>query len=281
MRIRAAAPRTAVLSIHTEHAQHCESLEAMQEYQPKRNLLLDRVVLVTGAGDGLGYAVAAACAEHGATVILSDKEQDDLEPLYDLIDAAGDAQPAILALDLEQAEEETYRGAAEVVGREFGRLDGLVHCAAFAPFLSRIDDYDLQEWERVLRINLTAPFLLTQACIPLLRASADASVVFTSDRVARKGLAYWGAFCAAKFGVEGLMQTLADELRGSSPVRVNSIDPGLVRTGLRARLYPSEDPSSLPPPETVTPDYLYLLGPDSLGVTGAALSARSGKVRPR
>jgi NAD(P)-dependent dehydrogenase (short-subunit alcohol dehydrogenase family) len=247
----------------------------MQDYHPKRDLLTGRVLLVTGAGDGIGYAVAAACAEHGATVILSDKEQDSLESLYDLIDAAGDAQPAILPLDLDNTDEQTFLGAADVIGQEFGHLDGIAHCAAFAPFLSRIDDYDLQEWERVLRINLTAPFLLTQVCMPLLRSAEDASIVFTADRVGRKGLAYWGAFCAAKFALEGLMQTLAEETRGSTRLRVNSFDPGLVRTALRARLYPSEDPGDLPPPESVTTGYLYLLGPDSQGVTGSALSAQS------
>lgn len=243
----------------------------MENYKPRPDLLADRVILVTGAADGIGYAVACACAEHAATVVLSDKDQGDLEPLYDLIDAAGDAQPAILPLDLELANEQAFLSAADVIGRELGRLDGLVHCAAFAPFLSRIDDYDAAQWERVLRINLTAPFLLTQVCLPLLRASADASVVFTSDRVGRHGLAYWGAFCAAKFGIEGLMQTLAEETREASAIRVNSIDPGVVRTGLRARLYPAEDPRGLPPAQTVTPRYLYLLGPDSKGVTGVSL----------
>jgi NAD(P)-dependent dehydrogenase (short-subunit alcohol dehydrogenase family) len=243
----------------------------MQAYTPARDLLAGRVILITGAAEGIGYAVANACAEHGATVVLSDKEQNALEPLYDLIDAAGDAEPAILPLDLAQPDEKTFVGAADVIGRELGRLDGIAHCAAFAPFLSRIDDYDLGEWERVLRINLTAPFLLTQACLPLLRAAPDASVVFTSDRVGRKGLAYWGAFCAAKFGVEGLMQTLAEETRDSSPIRVNSIDPGIVRTGMRARLYPGEDPHDLPPPQAIAWRYLYLLGPDSKGTTGEAL----------
>jgi NAD(P)-dependent dehydrogenase (short-subunit alcohol dehydrogenase family) len=243
----------------------------VQDYRPSPDLLAGRIVLVTGATEGVGYAVAAACAEHGATVILSDRDEGALGPAYDLVDAAGDAEPAILPLDLERAGEQGFVAAAEVIGRSFGRLDGLAHCAAYAPFLSRIDDYDANEWERVLRINLTAPFMLTQACLPLLRASQDASVVFTADRVGRRGLAYWGAFAAAKFGIEGLMQTLAEETATSGRVRVNSLDPGIVRTGLRARLYPGEDPHDLPPPESAAPRFLYLLGPDSRGVTGQAL----------
>jgi NAD(P)-dependent dehydrogenase (short-subunit alcohol dehydrogenase family) len=254
----------------TPNTNPTETAQTVETYQPRPDLLSGRIILVTGVADSLGYAVAAACAERGATVILSDRDQGTLEPLYDRIDGAGNPQPAILPLDLDKPQEKTFFAAADSIGEMFGRLDGLVHCAAFAPFLSRIDDYDLQDWERVLRINLTAPFLLTQATLPLLREAADASVVFTSDRVGRRGLAYWGAFGAAKFGIEGLMQILAEETQGSGNIRVNSIDPGILRTGLRTRLYPAEDPQGVPPPETATARYLYLLGPDSRGVTGRA-----------
>lgn len=221
--------------------------------------LRDRIVLVTGAAEGLGRAVAQGAAAQGATLVLCDYNQADLEPLYDAIESTGGAQPAILPLDLETVDTDAMGKAADLIGDCFGRLDGLVHCAAFAPYLSRIDDYDLAEWERVLRINLTSTFLLTQACLPLLRASSDAAIVFTSDRVGRTGHAYWGAFAAAKFGIEGLAQVLAEELKDSSPIRVATIDPGIIRTGLRARLYPGENPMTLPTPETVIPRYLDLL----------------------
>lgn len=262
---RAEANRNRITAIQTNRT------SPVEDYQPRPGLLTDRVILVTGAAEGIGRAVSRACARYGATLVLSDKEQGDLEPIYDEIEAAGGREPASLPLDLEQSDEKDHQEVRNLIDRALGHLDGLVHCAAFAPFLSRIDDYDASEWGRVLRINLTAPFLLTQACLPLLRASGDASVVFTADRVGRRGLAYWGAYCAAKFGVEGLMQTLAEETRGSSNIRVNSIDPGIVRTGLRARLYPGEDPRDLPDPETVTRRYLYLLGPDATGVTGQSL----------
>jgi len=221
--------------------------------------LRDRIVLVSGAAEGLGRAVAEGAAAQGATLVLCDYNLADLVPLYDAIEDAGGAQPAILPLDLESADTDAMGKAADLIGDCFGRLDGLVHCAAFAPYLSRIDDYDLAEWERVLRINLTTPFLLTQACLPLLRAASDAAIVFTSDRVGRSGRAYWGAFAAAKFGIEGLAQVLAEELKDSSPIRVATIDPGIIRTGLRARLYPGENPMSLPAPETVVSRYLDLL----------------------
>ncbi|TVQ93960.1 MAG: YciK family oxidoreductase [Chromatiaceae bacterium] len=245
----------------------------MLDYQPRPDLLADRVILVTGAAEGIGAAVARGCARHGATVILSGLSEARLEAVYDAIETAGHPQPASLPLDLEQADEALYLGVASTLGDEFGRLDGLVHCASFAPFLSRIDDYDAREWERVLRINLTAPFLLTQACLPLLRAADEAAVIFTADRVGRRGLAYWGAYAAAKFGIEGLMQTLAEETRDSSRIRVNSLDPGILRTAQRRQLYPGEDASQWPAPASAVPAYLWLLGPDAAGVTGQALSA--------
>ncbi|QGU31665.1 SDR family NAD(P)-dependent oxidoreductase [Thermochromatium tepidum] len=239
--------------------------------------LQDRVILVTGALEGLGRAVALACAAAGATVILSSFEQADLEPVYDRILDAGHPEPAILPLNLETATERDFLAAADVILDTFGRLDGLAHCAASAPFLSRIDDYDASEWERVIRINLNAPFMLTQACLPLLRLSADASIVFTSDRVGRRGLAYWGAYAAAKFGIEGLMQVLAEETRASSHIRVNSLDPGVLRTALRAHLYPGEDPNRHPDPETVAGAYVQLLGPEGRGLTGCALRVENGR----
>lgn len=245
----------------------------MEQGQPEADRLDGRVILVTGAAEGLGRAVALACAAAGATVVLSESSESDLADVYDRIEADGGPEPAILPLNLETATEEDVLAAADILGDAFGRLDGLVHCAAFAPFLSRIDDYDASEWERVIRINLTAPFLLTQACMPLLRAAEDASVIFTSDRVGRQGLAYWGAFAAAKFGIEGLMQVLAAETREGGKIRVNSIDPGILRTGLRVRLYPGENPEGNPSPETVTGAYLRLLGPRGRGTTGIAVNA--------
>ena len=245
----------------------------MQDYAPSPELLRDRIILVTGAVEGLGHAVARAAARHGATVVLCAKDEKQLEQVYDEIEADGSPEPASLPLDLAEADEQLFLGVATTLGDEFGRLDGLVHCATYIPFLSRIDDYDAQEWERVLRVNLTAPFLLTQACLPVLRAAKDASVIFTSDRVGRRGLAYWGAFAAAKFGLEGLTQVLAEETRDSSNIRVNSLDPGALRTAQRRQLYPGEDPNILPPPEAVAPSYLWLLGPDGAGTTGQSLTA--------
>jgi NAD(P)-dependent dehydrogenase (short-subunit alcohol dehydrogenase family) len=245
----------------------------MRDYSASSNLLRERVILITGAGSGIGRAVARACAVHGATVVLLGPVQRELEEVYDQIEAAGGPTPALFVMNLDKAEETEFEGLAITLGQEFQRLDGLLHNAAILPFLSRFDDLELQAWEQVMRVNLTAPYLLTRACLPLLRASPDASLLFTSDSVGRKGKAYWNAYGVAKFGIEGMMQIMADELENSA-IRVNSIDPGPVRTNLRAKVYPGMDPGSWPEPETVTGAYLYLLGPDSKGVSGQALSAQ-------
>jgi NAD(P)-dependent dehydrogenase (short-subunit alcohol dehydrogenase family) len=191
--------------------------------------------------------------------------------VYDAIEAAGGAQPAIYPIDFEGATAHDFAVMGERLDKAFGHLDGIVHCAATFPYLSRIDDYDPETWGKVLQVNLSAPFMLTQACLPLLRRSADASVVFVSDAVGRHGRAYWGAYAVSKFGLEGLMQVLADELNQSA-VRVNSLDPGPVRTNLRAQTYPVEDPTHLKPPEAVAPLLLWLLGRGSRGTTGQALN---------
>ena len=240
-------------------------------YARPPDLLEDRVIVVTGAGDGIGRATALAAAAQGATVVLLGRTVSKLEAAYDAIEQAGGPQPAIYPIDFEGATAHDFAMLAERLDQTFGKLDGVVHCAASFPYLSRIDDYDPETWGRVLQVNLSAPFLLTQACLPLLRRSQDASVVFLSDTVGRHGRAYWGAYAVSKFGLEGLMQTLADEL-AQSAIRVNSLDPGPTRTNLRAQAYPVENPAHLKPPEAVTPLVLWLLGPASRRTTGQAFN---------
>jgi NAD(P)-dependent dehydrogenase (short-subunit alcohol dehydrogenase family) len=242
---------------------------AAMSYAPPPDLLKDAVILVTGAGDGIGRAIALAAAAHGATVVLLGRTLAKLEAVYDAIEQAGGAQPAIFPVDFEGATAHDYALLGERLDQTFGRVDGIVHCAATFPYLSRIDDYDADTWGKVLQVNLSAPFLLTQACLPLLRRAPAASVVFVSDAVGRHGRAYWGAYAVSKAGLERLSQVLADELAASG-IRVNTLDPGPTRTRLRAQAYPVEDPSPLKPPEAVVPLLLWLLGPDGLGATGQA-----------
>jgi NAD(P)-dependent dehydrogenase (short-subunit alcohol dehydrogenase family) len=247
----------------------------MRDYQPPKDLLAGRTILVTGAGDGIGRAASLAFAEHGATVILLGRTIAKLEAVYDAIESAGWLQPAIYPMNLEGAAERDYLELAQTLEKEFGSLEGLLHNAAQLRLLSRIDDYDMETWYQVMQVNLNAPFMLTQACLPLLRKAKDASLAFTSDQVGRKAKAYWGAYAVSKFGIEGLMQVLAEETRDSSGIRVNSIDPGATRTNLRAHAYPGEDPRTVKPPEQLMPLYLWLMGADSIGTTGQALGADS------
>jgi NAD(P)-dependent dehydrogenase (short-subunit alcohol dehydrogenase family) len=245
------------------------------DYLPRPDLLRDRVVLVTGAGGGIGRAVSVGLAAHGATVVLLGRTVSRLEAVYDAIEAAGGPQPAIYPMDLATAAPGDFTELAARVGDTLGRLDGLLHNAAELGTLTPFHLYEPELWSRVLQVNLHAPVLLTRACFPLLSAAPEASVVFSSAGVGRHGRAYWGAYAVAYAAIEGLVQVLADELEGAGRVRVNSLDPGRVRTALHARAYPGEALDRRPPPETVVPAYLYLLGPDSHSVHGQALSAQA------
>jgi NAD(P)-dependent dehydrogenase (short-subunit alcohol dehydrogenase family) len=177
-------------------------------------------------------------------------------------------------LDLEKALAGDYDRIADAILRRHGRLDGLVHCAALLGTLTPIEHYAVPTWCRVLHVNLTAAFALTQVLLPALRKSADAAVIFTSSGVGRKGRANWGAYAAAKFALEGLSQVLADELSGNSHIRVNTINPGRARTVMRRQAFPAEDVATLPMPETLLEPYLRLLGPRGQGTTGQALDAQ-------
>lgn len=245
----------------------------MPAYTPAPNLLASRRILITGAGDGIGRAAALACAQHGASVILLGRTAKKLEKVYDEIESHGWPMPAILPLDLATATPSHYEQLAQTVEKEFGQLDGLLHNAADAGTLTPLEHYTPEAWFRVMQVNLNAAWLLTRACLPLLHKSADASIIFTTADVGRQGRAYWGAYGVSCFGLEGMMQILADELATEGKIRVNSLNPGTVRTGLRSRLYPGEDRNALLTPEQIMPSYLYLLGPDSRGVNGRAMDA--------
>jgi NAD(P)-dependent dehydrogenase (short-subunit alcohol dehydrogenase family) len=238
------------------------------DWSPADTSLQDRIILVTGAANGIGAALAHACAVHGATVVLLDKVVRSLEQVYDRIEAAGAPQPAIYPMDLEGAAEKDYFDLAATLEKEFGRLDGLVHNAALLGALVPMAHFEAELWYRILQINLNAPFMLTRACLAPLMQSQDASIVFSSDSVGRKGKAYWGAYGVSKAGAENLMQILADELETNTPIRVNSVNPGPVATALRNLAYPGENPERLAKPEDVLRPYLYLLAADSRGTNG-------------
>lgn len=243
-------------------------------WKPQENHLAKHVILVTGAAQGIGRAVSLALASHGATIILLDKDIPGLESIYDEIEQAGYPKPAIYPINLEGATPTDYQTLADTLKEEFGRLDGLLHNAAHLSALTPIEHLEVEEWYQSLQVNLSAPLLLTQACLELLKDSKDSSILFSSDAMASKGRAYWGAYGIAKAGIENLSQILADELEENTSVRVNTINPGIVHTRLRVQVYPGEDSSTLSKPEDVVMPYLYLLGPDSKDISGQHFEAQ-------
>jgi NAD(P)-dependent dehydrogenase (short-subunit alcohol dehydrogenase family) len=245
-----------------------------RHYAPAADALRDRVVLITGAGDGIGKAVAVAVARFGATVLLLGRTVRKLEAVYDEIVAAGGSLPAIVPFDFERAGAGEYRAVSDAVEQRYGRLDGLLHNAALVGARTPIDQYDVPLWTRVLHVNVTAAMILTQTCLPWLRRSTDASIVFTTCAVGREPRAYWGAYAVAKHATQGLMQLLADEFSGVARLRVNCIDPGAVRTLRRLEMFPGELAGTLVEPAAIVAPYLYLLGPASAGLSGRLIEAQ-------
>jgi NAD(P)-dependent dehydrogenase (short-subunit alcohol dehydrogenase family) len=233
-----------------------------------------RVIAVTGATGGIGRALSLALAAQGAQIILLARNERKLRALHEELEQRAPGASLMAPLDLEKALASDYDRIADAVQQRYGRLDGLVHCAGLLGTLTPIEQYDVPTWCRVMHVNLTAAFALTQVLLPSLRSSPDASIIFTTSSVGRKGRAYWGAYAVSKFGVEGLMQVLADELSGNTSVRVNAINPGRARTAMRRQAYPSEIPESLPLPETLLEPYLKLLGPRGVGITGQSLDCQ-------
>lgn len=250
-----------------------ELINIPEHYQPQQTCLVNKTILVTGAGDGIGAVAAKTFANHGATVILLGKTIPKLEKVYDDIVNSGAPQPAIYPLDLEGAKDADYLTLAETIEKEFGCLDGLLHNAAMFGGLIPIEQFDVSLWAQIVQINLHAPFLLSKALIPVMKKSKSASMVFTSSGVAHEGRAYWGAYGVTKAAGDNLMGILADELEVNTSIRVNSIDPGRVRTRMRALAFPGEDPNTLPSPEEIMSAYLYLMADDSKSLNGEIVKA--------
>ncbi|MDX1405314.1 MAG: YciK family oxidoreductase [Woeseiaceae bacterium] len=243
-------------------------------YDYPDDILKDRIILVTGATDGIGRALAMHAAGHGAQVLIHGRNKKKLEEVYDEIeDIKGAPQPSIAQIDFATADADAYTDLVDTIEKEFGRLDGLVHNAGILGQRLSIEQQDVAEWHQVMHVNLTVPFVLTQLLLPLLRKSDDSSIIFTSSGVGRVGKAFWGAYSVSKFGTEALSQILADETKHTN-LRVNCINPGPTRTKMRLAAYPAEDRDKLKTPEDIMPTYVYLLGPDSQGVTGKSFDVQ-------
>ncbi|CAM3416527.1 YciK family oxidoreductase [Halomonas lysinitropha] len=247
------------------------------DYQPAADLLDGRIILVTGAGDGIGRAAALTFADHGATVVLLGRTISKLEKVYDEIEAAGGPQPAIFPLNFEGATLKDYHDMAETLDKAFGRLDGILHNAGILGRITLFEQYNPELWEQVMQVNINGPIWMTQALMPLLKRSTDASVIFTSSSVGRRGRAYWGAYAVSKFATEGFVEVLADEVEHLGSVRVNSLNPGGTRTAMRKAAYPGENEMTLRTPEEIMPTYLWLMGPDSRGHNGEKFDAQPPK----
>jgi NAD(P)-dependent dehydrogenase (short-subunit alcohol dehydrogenase family) len=243
-------------------------------YQPPKDLLAGRVILVTGAGDGIGRTCAITFAGYGARVILLGRTISKLEEVHDEIESGGCAQPGIYPMNLEGAENDDYIQLANVLSEEYGRLDGLLHNASILGSRVSLEHYPVDVWQSVIQTNLNAPFLMTRALMPLLHLSQTASVVFTSSGVGQSPRAYWGAYSVSKYALEAVSSIFAQELDKTSSVRVNALNPGATRTHMRAEAYPAEDPASLKSPSEIMGAYLYLMGPDSASVKGQSLNAQ-------
>jgi NAD(P)-dependent dehydrogenase (short-subunit alcohol dehydrogenase family) len=225
-------------------------------------LLEGRVILITGATGALGSVAAKACAKAGATVILLGRHIQKLEKLYDAIVSQGGQTPAIYPLDLAGASEQDYADLADTLRQETGGLHGLMHCAAELGHLLPLSEVDGNRWQRLLQVNLTAPFLLTRAVGKLLIESGNASVVFVGDSAVGNGKAFWGAYGVAKLGLTGYAHMLHSESE-SFGLRAHVFTPGPMRSPIRLRAYPGEHPDSLPTPEIHAEPILKLLGSPS------------------
>jgi len=234
-----------------------------------------RVVLLTGASGGLGRALALACAAQGATVVLHGRVVRKLEKLYDEVMAASHPEPTILPLDLASARAEDFANVASALQAQHGRIDAIVHTAVQLGSLGPVEHQAFDEWLSTLRVDLLAPFGLTRALLPLLRAAPDASVVLTLDTRGQEPKAYWGAYAVAKAGLSALLAILADEWENTPQLRVNGVVPGPMRSPLRAQTHPGDDSSGLPLPEAFVPLYLYLLAGQPKSESGSVIDAQA------
>jgi NAD(P)-dependent dehydrogenase (short-subunit alcohol dehydrogenase family) len=242
-----------------------------KNYKVKQNELNSKVILVTGANKGFGLAISMDLAKAGATVIMLGRDLSSLEYAYDAVVDAGYKEPILYPLDLEGASPENYQELQDNIIEKFNRLDGLIHNAAILGTQMPIDQYDIKLWYSTLQINLSAPFMLTQFLIPALKKSDDARILFLSSSVGRKARAYWGAYSVSKFGLEGLAMTLSEELE-KTKIKVNTINPGKMRTEMRRAAYPAEDASTLPKPGEKSSVIVYLLSKEAERINGEQLS---------
>ncbi len=245
-------------------------------YQPKTDLLNNRIIMVTGAGAGIGRQAALTYARYGATLVLLGRTEEKLRRVGREITQAGGAEPLVWVLDLQSAVEADYGRLAEQLSQRLPRLDGLLNNAGLLGEIVPMAQQTPSVWRQVMDVNINGTFMLTQALLPLLLRAPHPSLVFSSSSVGREGRANWGAYSVSKFATEGMMQVLADEYP-AQVLRVNCINPGGTRTGMRADAFPDEDAMKLKTPADIMPIYLFLMGDDSKRKTGVSYDAQPGR----
>ena len=239
--------------------------------------LTDQVILITGAGGGLGGTAALTLAKQGAHIILLDKSIPKLEIVYDAIIAAGAPEPTLYPFDLAGASEVQYEELAVTIDKTYGSLQGLLHSAVELSAYTPIEIHETKDWGHTLNVNLNAAFMLSRVLLPVLQKSEHASIVFTSDSTARTPKAYSGAYGVSKIALEGFSKILAEELEAAQKIRVNTLVPGPVNSPLRKKLFPAEDKSLLPAMDSLNDIYSYLFSSESLGITGQTIDAQTFK----
>ena len=245
-----------------------------KNYSPENNCLKNKIILITGASNGIGKQAAITFASHGSETILIGKDPGKLEKTYHEIKELGYLEPMIHVMDHATSSESDYIEIISAIELEFGKLDGLLSNAGILGSKKSLSQYDYKTWKDVLKVNLDSTFLLTKSALPILKKQENASIILTTSGVGRRGRAFWGAYSVSKFGVESLTQILHEELEKISKVRVNSINPGATRTDMRKEAYPAEDPNDLLPPSEIMNAYLYLMSDDSIGFSGNSIDAQ-------
>ncbi|SHN90925.1 YciK family oxidoreductase [bacterium endosymbiont of Bathymodiolus sp. 5 South] len=240
-------------------------------YQITKDELKDKTILVTGANRGFGRAMTLDLAKAGASVIMLGRDLGSLEGVYDEVVDAKYQEPILYPFDLEGATPEHYEQLQKSILDNFGHLDGLIHNASIIGTMMPIEQYDIKLWYSTMQINLNAPFMLTQFLIPALNQSDDARVLFLSSSVGRSARAYWGAYGVSKFAIEGLSKTLSEELEKTN-IKVNSLDPGRMKTEMRRAAYPAENADKNPLPEDKSPAIVYLMSEKSNKLNGEQIT---------
>ena len=237
-------------------------------------MLEEKIILVTGAGDGIGKSAAISYASRGATVILLGKTISKLEKVHDEIEESNHPTPLISLMDFSKADGNDYQELVDNLIKDYKQLDGLLLNAAILGDRSPIEQYDVAKWVETIHINLTSQFILIKTLLPALKNSNNASVLFTSSGVGKVGKAFWGAYAVSKFGVEGLCQVLSDEHSNDKSIRFNCINPGAVQTNMRKEAYPIENPNDLLHPDEIMDKYVWLMSDESKDIDGQSINCQ-------